>query len=232
MAEITLVLLPGLDGSGVAFRPLLAALPVWIHAQVHSYSGTSPAGYAELLPALLANLPTEPPFALLGESFSGPLALMGAATNPPGLRAVVLCASFVRNPLPWLPRWAAGLIGPLPFRFYPVVVALKRWFGRFSTPELRALLGEAVSHVDRRVLAARVRALLRADASAELRGCPAPILYLAGSHDCLVPRRNLRLIQRLRPDVEVAWIDAPHVVLQVRPEPSAAVIAAFLRAHL
>ena len=228
MTRITLVLLPGLDGTGVAFRPLLGALPEWVTPQVHAFPGATLATYDQLLPGLLAALPRSEPYALLGESFAGPLALMAAATRPPGLRAVILCASFVRNPLPWLPGWAAPLVRPFPFRFYPVVTALKKWFGRFSTMELRALLAEALAGVERPVLAARVREILRVDASEALRGCSVPILYLAGTHDCIVPGRSLRRIQALRPDVQVARIDAPHVVLQTRPAPAAQAIAAFL----
>ena len=228
MTRIKLVLLPGLDGTGLAFRPLLATLPDWITPQVHAFPGATPAGYDQLLPGVLAALPRSAPFALLGESFAGPLAVMAAATPPAGLRAVILCASFVRNPILWLPRWAAPIVRPFPFRFYPVVTALKRWFGRFSTPELRALLSEALAGVERPVLAARVREILRVDASAALRACPVPILYLAGTHDCIVPGRSLRRIQLLRPDVQVARIDAPHVVLQTRPAAAAEAIAAFL----
>ncbi|MFI5165675.1 MAG: alpha/beta fold hydrolase [Thermoanaerobaculales bacterium] len=228
MPDISLVLLPGLDGTGIAFRPLLGALPAWIGPQVHAYPGATPATYEQLLAKVLAALPRDAEFALLGESFSGPLALRAAATRPRGLHAVVLCASFVRNPMPWLPHWAAPLVRPFPFRFYPVVTVLKRWFGRFSTPELRALLAEALAGVERPVLAARVRALLQVDASDALRACPVPILYLAGSHDCLVPKRNLRLIQTLRPDAQVAWLNAPHVLLQTQPVAAAQAIAAFL----
>jgi len=228
MRRITLVLLPGLDGTGVAFRPFLAALPLWVRPQVHAFPGATPASYEQLLPGVLAALPHEEPFVLLGESFSGPLALMAASTRPTALRGVILCASFVRNPMPWLPRWAAPIVRPFPFRFYPLVMALKKWFGRFSTPELRALLDEAVAGVERPVLASRVRAVLEVDATEALRACPVPVLYLAGTHDCIVPGRNLRRILALRPDVLVARIDAPHVVLQTKPGAAAEAIAAFL----
>jgi pimeloyl-ACP methyl ester carboxylesterase len=44
-----------------------------------------------------------------------------------------------------------------------------------------------------------------------------PILYLAGRRDRLVGARAARAIHRIRPDVTVRTLDAPHLVLQVRP---------------
>jgi pimeloyl-ACP methyl ester carboxylesterase len=46
--------------------------------------------YDELLPLVLEHLPTDRPFVVLGESFSGPLAIRIAAVRPPCLRALVL----------------------------------------------------------------------------------------------------------------------------------------------
>jgi len=225
-----LVLLPGLDGTGLLFRRLVDVLPDAVRPRVHAYSGSRAESYAELLPGVLAQLPRDEPFVLLGESFSGPLALMAAATRPAGLRAVILCATFVRNPVSLVPGWASGLVGAPLFRLYPVVVALKKWFGRFSTPGLRAGVAEALTRVERRVLAHRVRTVMRVDATEELRACPVPVLYLAGEHDWIVPARNLRRILRVRPDVRVARIGSPHMVLQVRPREAAAAIAAFIEA--
>src|ERR1051325_2082913 len=100
MTALTVVLLPGLDGTGTLFRPLLDHLPPELHPLVVTYPPEEPIGYDELLPRVLDHLPTSTPFVLLGESFSGPLALMVAARSPTGLRVVIVCASFVRNPLP------------------------------------------------------------------------------------------------------------------------------------
>lgn len=71
--------MPGLDGSGVLFRPLLKRLPPEVVPQVITYPATTPLGYAELLPHVMAALPESGAFVVLGESFSGPLALMVAA---------------------------------------------------------------------------------------------------------------------------------------------------------
>jgi hypothetical protein len=45
---ITLVILPGLDGTEVLFRPLLALLPDWIQPVVICYPASGPNEYADL----------------------------------------------------------------------------------------------------------------------------------------------------------------------------------------
>src|SRR5690349_20385434 len=111
MRAPNLILRPGLNGTGVMFRPLLAQLPPEVRAKVVAYPTSELLTYADLLPRVLAELPAGP-FVLLGESFSGPLSLMAAATCPPGLRGVILCASFVRNPLKLRAKWLTHLAKP------------------------------------------------------------------------------------------------------------------------
>ncbi len=223
-----LVLVPGLDGTGVLMRPLLAALPPEITPVVVTYPGDEPRGYDELVPRVLESLPAGEPFAVLGESFGGPLALRVAAARPAGLAAVVLCATFVRSPQRGVAKWMGHLVGPSAMRLFPPMAQLKMMLGGYSTPELRALSAEALSLVRPEVLAARLRDVLRVDVTGELTSCPVPILYLRGSRDLVVPAHNLREIRRLRPSVEVTEIPAPHLLLQTQPGAAAAAIVEFL----
>jgi pimeloyl-ACP methyl ester carboxylesterase len=85
---ISLILLPGLDGTGLLFQPLVAALPEMIKSIVVGYPGDQPLNYEQLLPQVMDALPRSDPFIILGESFSGPLAMMAAAKRPDGRRAL------------------------------------------------------------------------------------------------------------------------------------------------
>ncbi len=96
----TLVLLPGMDGTGELFAPLVAALNSGFKTVVVRYPPNEVLSYAELESIARASLPTNEPFFILGESFSGPIAVSIAASAPPGLKGLILCASFVRNPQP------------------------------------------------------------------------------------------------------------------------------------
>lgn len=223
-----LVLLPGLDGTGKLFRPLLAALPPQIRPIVVAFPDHRPLGYPELLPIVRAALPTGTPFVLLGESFSGPLALMAAAQHPPGLVAVVLSASFVRNPHPYVPGWCGALIRPSMLRLYPVFAALKALLGSYAAPALRALAVEAMMQPDPAVLAHRLRAVLRVDTTAALAGCRVPLLYLRGSRDFVVPWWNARAIRRTLPAATIVSLPSPHMVLQTQPVLAMAALQSFL----
>jgi pimeloyl-ACP methyl ester carboxylesterase len=225
---MALALLPGLDGSGVLFRPLLNHLAPELQPIVVAYPPDKVFGYDELLPIVLAALPSPSPFVLLGESFSGPLALMAAATRPQGLRGIILCASFVRNPLG--PRFAflRPFASSFAFRFYPMVSRAKAMLGGYSTPEWRALKTEALSDVDPAVIAHRIRAVLQVDVRRELSSCPVPVLYLRGDHDRVVPGWNLKEILATRPATKVAYFSSPHLVLQTQPSLAAAAISTFI----
>jgi pimeloyl-ACP methyl ester carboxylesterase len=223
-----LLLLPGMDGTGRLFEPLLPFLPpAWVAAVV-AYPPDRPWGYAELLPVVEAAAPRGSEFVVLGESFSGPLAVLLAARQPPGLWGIILCASFARSPLPPVARWLRGLIHPLWFRAVPRSLLRHVLLGRFQTARLGRLLEGALAVVQPAVLAARARAILEVDVSAQLQTCRVPVLYLAATEDRVVSRRSLAHIRGLLPRVEAALLPGPHLLLQAAPEAAAGVIQDFV----
>ncbi len=78
---VALVLLPGLDGTGLLFDEFTSALGSDVDVIVASYPVNKPLGYAELEPIARSFIPSDNPFFLLGESFSGPIALSIAASS-------------------------------------------------------------------------------------------------------------------------------------------------------
>ena len=225
----TLVLLPGMDGTGDLFAPILPFLSAAMDTQVVSYPCDQRLGHAQLVELVLQQLPRDRPFALLGESFSGPIAAAVAARSAPA--ALVLACSFVTNPhrslrllrplLPFLPS-PTHFIRPLGFAL----------MGRHATPALRTALAGALGHVSPAVMKFRAAATLQADARASLAAVRCPVLYLRATQDRVVPRRCLADVLRARPETEVAEIDGPHFLLQTLPAASAQAIDAFLRRFL
>ena len=224
--RLTLVLLPGLDGTGILFEPLLDELPPDLKAHVIPLPNDSPMDYVSLVPTVASSLPTDIRFLLLGESFSGPLALMVAASRPQGLAGVILCASFIRNPT-YLPSFVRYLARSWIFRISPMFIQVKVLFAGYSSPRLRSLLARAHSSVSAEVMAQRVRAVLAVDCTSELVKCPVPIAYLRGSQDRVVSKRNWRQIMAINPAVREFTIRAPHLVLQTQPRAAAQAIMAF-----
>ena len=232
MTTTNLVLLPGMDGTSVLFAPLLRELDKSFQPSVVSYPPDVPLSYEQLLPLVRAALPLQSPFILLGESFSGPLAIMAAAEKPTNLLAVILCASFMRNPLPWLPA-AARHFAITPFIWLaPKFIIRRALISGYGEPSLLALLTRTQAMVKTRVMAARARAILSVNVEVALSAIEAPIFVIAGANDKVVLRKNLREILRVRPDVHPYVIPGPHLLLQARPIEAATLIKEIAeRAH-
>jgi pimeloyl-[acyl-carrier protein] methyl ester esterase len=225
---ISLILLPGLDGTGLLFQPLLAALPATIKPIIVSYPGDRHLSYDALLSYALAALPKDDPFILLGESFSGPLATMLAAQRPKNLLGLILCATFVTHPWPLvrpaIPIFARGPI----FNLYIPYKRTRALLGRYSTAQRRTQFEQMRALVKPHVFASRIRMVFQVDATEALRSCNCPMLYLKAKNDWVVPPRNLRIIQKIKPDIQVATIDSNHMILQRHPLEAVAAISDFV----
>jgi pimeloyl-[acyl-carrier protein] methyl ester esterase len=230
--QISLVLLPGLDGTGRLFHWLLAALPPEIDPLVISFPGDIEADYAALEARVVALLPKDRPFALLGESFSGPLALRLAARGDANPVAIILVASFIKRPVVWAPRFVRHLLQPFMARA-PIPLPLLQWLvlGEAPSAALVEMTVDSLRSVDPAVLTTRAKAALGVDATAALIHCPVPILYLGGSRDRLISPEIAGQLQALRPDLDCVMLEAPHFVLQRAPALAAAAIIAFLAKH-
>jgi pimeloyl-[acyl-carrier protein] methyl ester esterase len=212
--SISLVLLPGMHGGGQLFAHLLRELPDFIKPVPVSYPPDKALGYKGHLDIVMAALPSDEPFVLLGESFSGPLALMVAARNPKGLRGVILCSTFVTYPL-CIPVSVADMLVSLGlFRLRLTRLFVRIVLGTKVSEELKSLFIQALAGVQPEVLAARAKAVFAVDATAELRKCPVPILVIQAGKDRLIYRRNSEQIRELRPDADIVVIDGPHMILQ------------------
>jgi pimeloyl-ACP methyl ester carboxylesterase len=187
-----------------------------------------PVRYDELALRLAEQLPRAEPFALLAESFSGPLAIQVAASRPRGLRALVLVASFARRPVPAGVAALAMLAGPLVSRPPPAWTVRHFLVGRDADPMIIQEVRSTVAAVPPAVIRARIRAALAVDATEALGRCEVPILYLAGTEDRLLRRGVPAELGQSCARVEVVSICAPHLVLQTEPRTSALAIAEFL----
>lgn len=213
----TLWLLPGMDGTGRLYEPLLPFLRPSFDVHVAPYP-LDAGSYDDCERAL----GTPPDGAVIvGESFGGPLALRLAAKTRP--RAVVIIASFVLPPRPIVPpRWLV-VRSPLPPRSALRYALLER-----ASPDVLVdALAESSKAATLVTMAGRFAAMARVDERETLRRCAAPVTWLVARGDRLVPRRALAIAQAVRDDVVVEEIDGPHLLAQTRP---AEVAAAIVRA--
>ena len=220
-------MLPGLDGTGLLFEPALRACPNELETVVQALPSQEALDYQALSGRVTAELPANEPFILLGESFSGPLALEVAARRPAGLLGVVLVATFVTPPKP---GWVSLLPWSFIFKFSPPEFLVRHYFvSRRGTEEVLDMFQRIPELVAPEVMAFRVRLVSSVDAREALSSCPVPILYLQASQDRLVSARALVEILRVRPEVEHRSIESPHFVLQVAPDEVWGHILSFVR---
>jgi pimeloyl-ACP methyl ester carboxylesterase len=227
MTKISLILLPGLDGTGQMFEPFVSALGEEFDIKVVAYPASQSLGYAELESIAREALPKEGPYVILGESFSGPIAISLAASASTQLVGLILCCTFVRNPRPIFTHFGP-LVDLLPFKLVPLPVIAHFIFGRFSTYYLRALLARILVQVPLSVLRRRLKEVIMVDVSAKLATVSTPLLYLRAKHDRLIPSDASTIVTQLSPHAQVVEIDAPHCLLQAKPTEAAQAVTAFL----
>jgi pimeloyl-ACP methyl ester carboxylesterase len=217
-----------LDGTGKLFSEFIKVLGTAIDVQVVTYPTDQPLGYEELELRVRAALPRQGRYVLLGESFSGPIAIRIAATTPPGLSAVILCGSFAKNPYPLL-GWAHPLAVFVPLKSLPRWLRAPLMWGSRRTADAPPRSERALAAVSNGVVRRRIAALLTVDATDSLVRISLPMLVLFARNDRVVPKAATRWLLARSRDAESIAIDGPHLLLQTRPHECAAPVLRFLQ---
>jgi pimeloyl-ACP methyl ester carboxylesterase len=224
----TLVLLPGLDGTGKLFAEFLKALDLGVSTQVVPYPADVPLDYDELEPLVRAALPTRGAFVLLGESFSGPLAIRIAARPPPALKGLILCVTFASNPYPHL-AWARRLAPFLPLKSLPRWLRAPLMWGSASPSRAPRQSERAMTGVAASVIRRRIAALLAVDETPALARISVPTLVLCATRDRVVSQAATMRVMRGIPHARRVDVDGPHLLLMTRPEECADAVLGFMR---
>jgi pimeloyl-[acyl-carrier protein] methyl ester esterase len=226
-AMTVLVVLPGLDGTATLHSAFADAVHMAFDSvAIISYPPSRFLDYIALEEFVRAQLPPVASFVLLGESFSGPIALSIAAAAPPNLAGVVLSTTFAESPVPLLAPFTS-LLRFAPVRIMPLPLMSWLLLGRWATPQLESALQNALLSVTPEVLRSRAVAALRVKALASCRTISKPVLYLRATRDRLLSRHAGRQISNAIPHSVTADIAGPHLLLQAVPRACADAIGEF-----
>jgi pimeloyl-ACP methyl ester carboxylesterase len=229
MTSLHLVLMPGLDGSGKMFQPFLEQLPVECKVTVISYPGDRTIEFSDLDDYVCERLPRETPLILIGESYSGPVAVMLSQRAELDIRGIVFVATFAHFPTTFIKLLSRLLPLSLLFSLPSPDFVIKRYcFGRWATPRLTSLVRQSVSGNKPAVIAHRSRSGAAVDVRSSLVTISVPCLYIRASDDRLVPERALQDFVEHIPQLEQAEVDGPHCLLQARPRACLAAIQYFI----
>lgn len=234
MVKTTVVLVPGLDGTGELFGPVIGALGEDFAPTIVRY-GDDLKPFEAHVDDVVAALDAAPgPSLVVAESFGGPVATTAAARRPDKVRALLLVATFVTRPTAtvlWMRPWLRL------FHRAPVPRPVRGRIMRLTLGDagLRGALLEqlvAVNSGRADVLWHRMGLVAVVDARAALHALPCPVAYVGGTADRIVPvRRHAAQIAALRPDARIQLIQGgPHMLLQCQPRACVAVAQELLDA--
>jgi len=209
-----LVLLPGMDGTGILFKPFIDALSSSINTTVIDYPTDKKLSYPQLLTYVKTKLPDRR-FVLLAESYSGPIAFQLAQDESLKLDKVIFAASFISNPNTTL----LSLINFLPLRLIlklPIPSLLIKYFcfGQYITQDLTELFVRSINKVKSDVLADRILSLETIPTPD--RNIDTPCLVIEAKNDKLLSDVAQQVILQKCNNYEKISIEGPHFILQTR----------------
>jgi pimeloyl-[acyl-carrier protein] methyl ester esterase len=222
--------MPGLDGTGKLFAPIIPLLEQHFELSIVTYPNLD--SFADYIDCARNQLPETPGFSLLAESFSGPVALALMAQQPGQIGPSVLSTTFVRSPLAALTRMA----NYVPEQVFSIGALSEFCLDVYDIEdedfsETQPLPLNVMEQLDGVLLKQRISVLSRIDISALLPDIEVPILYLRAVQDRIVAESDAQMIQNYLPDVERVDIDAPHLLLQTRPQQCAELIINYIHSR-
>jgi pimeloyl-[acyl-carrier protein] methyl ester esterase len=218
-----LCLLPGLDGTGLLFKPLLESLDGRCEFLIIRHSRAN--NFLELVEEIEDQLPKNRKISLIAESFTGPVAIEIIARKNFDIGASVLCATFCTSPFLQLVSLAEFLPN-FAFQFTALKKLALNIFGMDSNTESRVKLDvhQIIESEDPYLIKKRLHILKSIDVTDQVRNVLVPILYIRASRDRVISNQlGQRMIDGL-PYVEVTEVSGPHLILQSEPGVCAALI--------
>ncbi len=227
--EMQLVLMPGLDGTGKLFEPFTSLLPPGVNFTVISYPRQEPLSHDQLCEFVSERIDMSAPFALVAESFSGPVAAILASRNPVNLAGVVFCATFASAPHHSLLAMAKSL--PLAHLFsmsLPETLLRRFLLAPDAATSAVRLLNEVLADVKPEVLAHRFRCTADIDVTEHLGRITAPCCYIRALSDRLIPPASLKAFAERIDDLLIKEIEGPHLIMQTNPRACLEAVSQFL----
>lgn len=217
-----IILLPGMDGTGLLFEPIIKELDNTMYIRALSYPGDIKKSYEELADEVIKQLPDKDEYVLVAESFSGPIAYLVASNAPRNLKAVVFLATFLTPPNMFM-----GAISMLPLRLLfklpiPTCLIKSLLLGKGIESKIIDLFRRSLKSVKSSVLAYRVKEMSKLKSGK--RPIEIPCVYVRARGDKLVSHYHANDFSRIASRLEIVELDGPHFIAQARPEECAKVV--------
>ena len=228
---MTWIFLPGMDGTGDFFTPVIKEMPRDDTCVVVRYPKTRVCDRSELYSIAREALPDFEDYILVAESFSGPFVIELASQKPKRMQGLVLVTTFADSPVRGPVKLLVRMFGPLAIMLTPPAFAIRGLLtGQDSTEEQVEFVQSVLRSVKPSALAARLTSVLGSDVAALLPHIKIPTLIIGATHDRLVPRQVTEQLRINITGARLEWLDAPHLALFMRPKLGAEALRKFAEA--
>jgi hypothetical protein len=224
-----IVLLPGLDGTGILFQPLIAHLPQTIEIRCFSseiFATDCIATQAQIVSDAIMDRAC----IIFAESFAGRLAFEIIRNPKVTVAHVVFAASFLQRPS-FFSRFAAWVpLFPLYRRWLPNWFLNKLLFGQFhAKPMLLPLFYQALARAPEQLIRNRLAEI--AQMHAETQMFTQPCTYIAAKSDYLVNAAAAKHIACLSSNFSKVRFHGGHFIAQCQPAACAELLLDLVRKY-
>lgn len=218
-----LILLPGLDGTGELFYPIINNLSDKYDIQVIVYPKNERLSYDALIEWVKNQLPVKEEYVIIAESFSGYIAYQIALEEQDNLKLLIFVATFIENPRPLFSKFLPVIPLKLILSFsLPNFISKGVLLGWKIDEHLNALLHKTINSIDSEILYYRLMQIINLKESVDK--VTTKSIYLQASKDYLVPKSAFEKFKNSMWDIKLYTVEGTHLLLQNNPKDCAKII--------
>ena len=219
--HMKIILLPGLDGTGILFEKLLEEIPSVFDVEVVSYDSIKAVSYSSQAIEIAERFKHEDIF-IVGESYSGRVVYELCQILGGHVKGVVFLASFISRPSA-MSRVASimplGLLKPNRLSRFMLYLF---GFNMAGGPEVVAPVFQSLQKTDKRKLKLRLSNIAHLAKPTEKIDCP--VTYIRPSTDLLVGINSVKYLASMCSNFSRAKVNGGHFIAQSNPVVCAKVI--------
>ncbi len=221
METTNIILMPGLDGTGLLFNELIEQLCNESRVKCINLNELKGRSYSELAQEIAYQLPTQR-FVLVAESYSGAIAYELFKLVPNKIEHLIFIASFVSRPS-LMSKWAQFI--PISFIH---LLARRKWlvevfcFGRTINDVEFSIFRSALAECPNDLIKKRLEYISNLQTPTEIFDIQTT--YIRPKNDILISKTAVDTIQRLYPSTKVISLEGGHFIAQASSKRCAEVI--------
>jgi pimeloyl-ACP methyl ester carboxylesterase len=211
---VKVILLPGLDGTGLLFKPLLEQTPSSDRFSIFSLI-QEPIGYQPQIELLEKEI-GDAEVILVAESYSGYIAYELACQGNIGIKHIVFVASFLVPPS-FLMKFLGNIpLGLIKSQLLPYGILNYFLFGNKGNRELEKSFYTSINSVSNRVLIRRLKNI--SELKLPTKTLKIPCTYIKAKSDRLVNANSVKMFEKVCTNLTIKLVDGGHFVLQSNPK--------------